>query len=387
MSDDSDLEKTHPASPQRLDKAREQGQMPRSRELATLLMLGAGFAGLWLFSGQLASDLSQAMRASLAFDPQAAHDAGLMLRQVGAVLWRGLQALLPMLALMLLAALAAPLLVGGWLFSTEALAPQLSRLNPLQGLARMASPDSLAELGKSLAKAALIGAVAGWVLSRQLPQLLALLQEPVGVALPAALGLVGWACALVTASLLIVALIDVPWQFFSHHKKLRMTLEEVKKEHKESEGDPQIKAQIRRQRQQMAKRRMMAEVPKADVVLTNPTHYAVALRYDESSMRAPRVVAKGRDAVAERIKALAVQSRVPLLEAPPLARALFAHSELGQEIPGALYTAVAEVLAWSFRLKRAGLGDTPQRPTDLAVPPELDPLYPAAQRPQASAAP
>ena len=336
-------------------------------------MLGAGLGGLWMFSGLLSRDLLQAFRASLAFEPQAAMSASAMLRHAGAVLALGLGALLPWLAGMLVAAFVAPLLVGGWLFSTEALAPQFSRLDPLQGLKRMVSVNSLSELGKSLAKAALIGGVAAWALYRQVPPLLALLQEPLGVALPAALGLVGLTCALVTASLVVVVLIDVPWQLWTHHHKLRMTLEEVKKEHKESEGDPHIKAQIRRQRQLMAKRRMMVEVPKADVVLTNPTHYAVALRHEESAMRAPRVVAKGRDAVAERIRALAAQSRVPLLEAPPLARALYKHSALGEEIPGALYTAVAEVLAWSFQLRRAGLGEQPPRPTGLAVPPEMDP--------------
>ena len=375
MSDDSDLEKSHPASERRLEQAREQGQVPRSRDLSSLVMLGAGFAGLWLLSGTLGQQLAQAFSASLTFDPQAAREPALMLEQVGHVLLQGLLPLLPLLALMLVAAFVAPLLMGGWLFSPQALSPDLSRLNPLQGLARLVSTQSLAELIKSLAKSALIGGVSAWALWQGLPQLLALLREPLAVAAPAALRLVGSTCAWVTASLLLVAVLDVPWQLWSHHKKLRMTLEEVKKEHKESEGDPHVKAQIRRQRQQMARRRMMAEVPRADVVLTNPTHFAVALRYEETRMRAPRVVAKGRDAVAERIKALALEHRVPLLQAPPLARALHRHTALGDEIPGPLYTAVAEVLAWAMQLRRARPGERPTHPVDLPVPADMDPLH------------
>jgi flagellar biosynthesis protein FlhB len=281
----------------------------------------------------------------------------------------------------MIAAFVAPLFLGGWLFSTQAFEPKFSRLNPLQGLGRLFSSQSLAELGKTIAKSLLIGSVAAAVLWRALPQLLDLLREPAAVAMPAALAVVGWTCVLVTASLLLVALIDVPWQLWSHHKKLRMTLEEVKKEHKETEGDPYIKAQIRRQRQQMARRRMMSEVPKADVVITNPTHYAVALRYEEGGTGAPRVVAKGMDLVAERIKALAAEHRIPLLEAPPLARALHQHTALGEEIPGALYTAVAEVLAWAMQLKRAAHGERPPRPTDLPVPPDMDPLHKTAGAP------
>jgi flagellar biosynthetic protein FlhB len=378
MSDDSDLEKSHPASPRRLEKAREEGQIPRSRDLASLVMLAAGFAGLWALASNMGQQLVKVFNASLGFDAEGARSSSFMLERVGEVLVQGLLLLLPMLGLMMLAAFVAPLFLGGWLFSTEALAPKLSRLNPVQGIGRLFSSQSLAELGKTIAKSLLIGSVATTVLWNALPQLLDLLREPAAVAMPAALAVVGWTCVLVSASLLLVALIDVPWQLWSHHKKLRMTLEEVKKEHKETEGDPYIKAQMRRQRQQMARRRMMAEVPKADVVLTNPTHYAVALRYEEGGTGAPRVVAKGMDLVAERIKALAAEHRIPLLEAPPLARALHKHTALGEEIPGALYTAVAEVLTWAMQLKRATHGERPPTPVDLPVPSDMDPLHTAS---------
>ncbi len=379
MSDDSDLEKSHPASPQRLEKAREEGQVPRSRDLVSLVMLAVGLALVWLFASDMADGLARALRAGLAFEPRAAMHTQPLMAQAGATARAGLGVLLPILGGLWLAALVAPLMVGGWNLSTQALEPKFSRLDPLQGLVRMVSTQSLAELGKVMAKALLVGGISGWALWQDVPHWLALLQQPPAAAMLEALQRVGWTCAVVVASLLLVALLDVPWQLWSHHKNLRMTLEEVKKEHKESEGDPHIKAQLRRQRQQMARRRMMAEVPQADVVLTNPTHYAVALRYDEASMGAPRVVAKGQDLVAERIKALAVQSRVPLLEAPPLARALFRHTSLGDEVPGALYGAVAEVLAWAMQLRRLGPAQAPQRPTALEVPPSMDPLHPGGQ--------
>jgi flagellar biosynthetic protein FlhB len=205
--------------------------------------------------------------------------------------------------------------------------------------------------------------------------LLGLQAESTSAALQHAVHLVGTSCAAIVASLVLISAIDVPWQLWSYHRKHRMSKEEVRQENKESEGDPHVKAAIRRQQQAMARRRMMAEVPKADVVVTNPTHYAVALQYQDGTMRAPRVVAKGTELVAQRIRELAREHGVPLLEAPPLTRALYRHCDLGREIPAALYTAVAEVLAWAFQLNRwqtAG-GVQPRTPRDLPVPADLDP--------------
>jgi len=373
MSEESDLEKTEPATPRRLEKAREEGQVIRSRELATFIMLMAGVAGLWTLGAPLGRRLDANMRHSLGFEPATAFDVSRMLSQFASVIWDSLLALLPLLLLFAVAALAAPLLLGGWMFSTKSLAPNFSRLSPLQGLSRMVSAQTLAELFKAIAKSVLVGGVAAWVLWHRLPDAIALMNAPVQEALQHMLELVLFCSALVVASLIVVVGLDVPWQFWQFHKKLRMTKEEVKQEHKESEGDPHVKGRIRQQQRAMARRRMMAEVPKADVVVTNPTHFAVALRYEEGRMSAPRVVAKGSELVAARIREIAAEHHVPLLSAPPLARALHRHVELGQEIPAGLYTAVAEVLAWVFQLKHWHYSNGPQpaAPSNLPVPDEL----------------
>jgi flagellar biosynthetic protein FlhB len=249
-------------------------------------------------------------------------------------------------------------------------------MNPITGIGRMFSTESLAELIKTIIKSLLVGGVAWWVISAEVGDIMALMSEPVHAALPHTLKLVALTCALIIGSLLLVALIDVPYQLWSHHRKLRMSREDLRQEQKENDGDPQVKAQIRRQQQQMAKRRMMAEVPKADIIVTNPTHFAVALKYHDKDMRAPRVVAKGADLVALRIRAMAEEHKIPILEAPPLTRALYRHTKLGDEIPAALYSAVAEVLAWAYQLTHqlSEGGIAPRAPQNLPVPESLDPL-------------
>jgi flagellar biosynthesis protein FlhB len=373
MSEESDLEKTEAASPRRLEKAREDGDVARSRELVTLVMVGAGIAGIWLTAGSLSTTFGGALQHGLQFDRNSAFDSSHMLAQAGSMVLEGLLAIAPFLGMMLLAALVGPLLLGGWLFSTKAIGPNFGKLNPLAGIGRMFSTQSLAELTKALAKSLLVGIVAWWVISAHIGDMVALMGEPAHRALPHAIRMVVADCAVIAASLVIVAMIDVPWQLWSHAKKLRMSREDLRQEHKESEGDPHVKANIRRMQQQAAKRRMMSEVPKADIVVTNPTHFAVALKYRDGDMRAPRVVAKGSDLVAQRIRELAKENNVAILEAPPLTRALFKHTRLGDEIPAGLYTAVAEVLAWVYQLKRwkdEG-GDAPRTPSDLPVPSEL----------------
>jgi len=257
---------------------------------------------------------------------------------------------------------------------------KLSKLSPLAGMKRMFSSQTVVELLKAFAKAGLVGGVAVSVIWSIHDDVLGLMHVAPRAALPKALSLVASSIALIVASLLLVVLIDVPWQMWSHLKKLRMSKEDVRQEHKESDGDPHTKSRIRQQQRSMARRRMMSEVPKADVVVTNPTHYAVALKYAEGVEDAPRVIAKGSGLIAANIRKIAVEHRVPTLEAPPLARALYQHVELGHEIPAELYTAVAEVLAWVFQLRswRAGWGAEPPAPSSLPVPPELDPQTDAA---------
>ncbi len=375
MAEDSDLEKTEPASPRRLEKAREEGQVARSRELNTFLLLAAGVATLWFTGAQMYYSLTGILRTGLWFDLRVGRDTSIMLSVAAGSAMQALKALLPLFVMLVVTALLASVLLGGFLLSSKALEPKFERLNPLKGVKRMFSAQTLVELIKTLAKASVIGVVAVLVIRHYLDQMTSLMHASPSEALTSGMGLVALCCALIVAGLFLIVAIDAPWQIFSHYKKMRMSREDVKQENKESDGDPHVKGRIRQQQRAMARRRMMAEVPKADVVVTNPTHYAVALVYDEKRGGAPRVVAKGASLLAARIRGIAEEHRVPLLSAPPLARALYHNVELGREIPAALYSAVAEVLAWVFQLRswKAGAGAEPRRPQDLPVPAELDP--------------
>lgn len=383
MAEDSDLERTEPASPRRLEQAREEGDVPRSRELATCTILLASGVGIWTLGDNLIRRLNHMLASGLALDRARVFDPDLLMMQLGAGIGEVLIAFAPLAGLLLLVALGSPLLIGGWLFSAKSLQPNFGRLNPLNGLGNMISARAGVELLKAIGKALLVGTVSWLVVSHQIDSMLALAVEPLreGSAHLGYLLLTGFVA--IVAVLAVIALIDAPYQMWQYANKLKMTREELRQEAKESDGDPQVKARIRQMQREMAKRRMMAEVPTADVVVTNPTHFAVALKYTEGKMSAPKVVAKGADEVAAKIREIAAENKVPLLEAPPLARALYKHAELGDQIPEALYTAVAEVLAYVFQLRawnRHG-GMRPQMPGDLDVPPQLDPLNAAAQAP------
>ncbi|MFD1215509.1 MULTISPECIES: flagellar biosynthesis protein FlhB [Microbulbifer] len=375
MADDSqDQEKTETATPRRLEKAREEGQVARSRELATVMLLCAGLGGLWALGPGLFVGLGSMMEQSFLFDRQQVFDATVMLVTAADLFERSLYALIPLFALLTAVALLAPNLLGGFLISAKSLKPQLSKLNPLKGLKRQFSHQALIELAKAIAKSVLVGSVLVVFLANRRGDFFALMDLSAERAAASALHLVAEACGWMVLSLILVILLDVPYQLWSHGKKLRMSKEEVRREFKESEGDPQLKARIRQQQQSMARNRMMSQVPEADVIVTNPTHFAVALRYDESQMAAPRVVAKGVEAVAARIRALGNEHNIPRLEAPPLARALYRHVDLEQEIPAALYTAVAEVLAWAMQLRRARNdgSELPTTPEQLPIPKALE---------------
>ncbi len=374
VAEDSDLEKTEEATPRRREKAREEGQVARSRELSSFALLAAGFYGAWMLSGPIGEHLRTMLRGSLGFDRAAAFDTHAMLTGAGRAGMEGLSALAPVLALTGLAALAAPIALGGWLLSGKAIGFKFDRLNPISGLGRIFSLQGLIQLGMALAKTVVVGGIGGIAIWKSREELLGLMMLPLHQALADTLYLVAVCCGVTVAGMLVVAGMDVPYQLWQYNKKLRMTKEEVKREHRENEGDPHVKGRIRQQQRAMARRRMMANVPTADVVVTNPTHFAVALRYTDGEMRAPKVVAKGINLVAARIRELAEEHRVPILEAPPLARALYHNVELEREIPGPLYSAVAEVLAWVYQLKRfrSEGGAFPAEPTDLDVPAELD---------------
>lgn len=387
MAEDSDLERTEAATAKRIEQAREKGDVPRSREMATCVLLLVGGVAVWMFGGQLAAKMNNLMYAVFSFDREQIFDIRAMYNRLVEPAIELAIVLLPILGLMLFAALASPILLGGWLFSSQALAPKFERLNPLSGIKRMFSVNALVELFKAIAKTILVATVAWYVVRGQLDEVLTLSRENIKASTQHMTSLVLASFLSIVAALIFIAVVDVPYQLWSYARKLRMTKEQVKQEHKESEGDPHIKAKIRAIQRAMARRRMMAEVPTADVVITNPTHFAVALKYEDGAMRAPKVIAKGADAVAHKIREIAQEHKVPILEAPPLARALHHHTEIGDEIPEALYTAVAEVLAYVFQLRMYNTsgGRPPEVPEELNVPKELDPLNSAAANTAAAA--
>jgi len=374
VAEESDLEKTESATPKRLEKAREEGQVARSRELASFALLAAGFFGVWGMAGPISGHLQSILRGAFTFNHDTVLDTRQMMIGAANASKEGMLAVLPALALSAFAALAAPMALGGWLITTKPLAPNFGRLNPISGLGKIFSMQGPVQLGMSILKTMVVGGMAGSAIWSRKAQVLDLLTKPLDLALADAMHLIIVCCGMAIGGLFLVAVVDVPYQMWSHAKKLRMSKEEVKREHKDSEGDPHVKGRIRSQQRAAARRRMMQAIPTADVIVTNPTHFAVALKYSDGEMRAPRVVAKGVNLVAARIRELGLENNVPLLEAPPLARALYHNVELNREIPGALYGAVAQVLAWVYQLKRykEDGGMKPDDPTDLDVPKELD---------------
>lgn len=374
MAEDSDLEKTEPASPRRLEEARNKGNIPRSRELNTFAVLMVAGVTLLIMGTELTTGITDMIRRGLTFNRATLNSPDFMWNSLIQATLEMLQLFFPFLLVLLIAALAAPILLGGWMLSMEALQPDFDRLNPLKGIARLFSVTSLGELGKALAKSLVVGGVGFAVIWNYQEETFSLATESLHSAISHLGSLLGWLFILITSAMILIVAIDVPFQLWEYYRKLRMTKEEVRQESKESEGDPQLKGRIRTMQREMARRRMMAEVPKADVIVTNPTHYAVALRYNDKEMRAPRVVAKGSYLLAERIRELATEHRVPILQAPPLARALYKHAELDQEIPSSLFSAVAEVLAYVYQLRSYNEqgGVMPQQPENLPVPEGMD---------------
>jgi flagellar biosynthetic protein FlhB len=375
MADESDLEKTEQPTPRRLEQGREEGQVPQSRELSTFFVLITGASALWAMGGWIGGRLSNTLTYGFSFERAAAFDTQRMLETFGTIFLEVLVTMLPLFGLLMLAAVAAPISLGGFVFSSKVLAIKPERMNPLKGLKRMFSVHGLAELVKSVLKALVIGSIGAFAVWRERENVFSLMGQPLEYAVPQFFQTLALAALLIILGLALIALMDVPFQLWQFHRRMRMTREEVKRENKEQEGDPHVKARVRSIQREMARRRMMAEVPKADVVVTNPTHFSVALKYDGSRMGAPVVVAKGHGEVALKIREIAAEHDVPLLEAPPLARALHAHCEIGDAIPAALYTAVAEVMAYVYQLNAwlADGGKKPPPPKSVAVPDGLDP--------------
>ncbi|BCM25442.1 flagellar biosynthesis protein FlhB [Methyloradius palustris] len=375
MAEDSDLEKTEPATPKRIEKARAEGDVPRSKELGTCTLLLAAGLGILMLGSHLSAAMKQNLSSGLSFERQAAFDPQFLLVKIAEALFDLLIAFAPLAFLLFVVSIGSALILGGWNVSEKAFIPNFNRLNPIKGFGNFFSKNSAVELVKAIGKTLLVGSIACMVIWGDIDKIMALSLQPLhtGIGMVNDLLLKGFLA--IVGGLVLIAAIDVPWQLKSYADKLKMTKEEIRQESKESEGNPEIKARIRQQQREIARRRMMSEIPKADVVITNPTHYAVAIKYSESGMRAPVVVAKGSDAIALKIREIAGEHNIPTLEVPKLARALYAHTELGDEIPEALYSAVAEILAYVFQMrifKKTG-GFRPDTPNEVPVPDELDP--------------
>jgi flagellar biosynthesis protein FlhB len=344
-------ERTEEPSQRRLQDARERGQVPRSRELTNFATMIGGSAALVAIGGNLAAHLSQVMRHSLAIDAQSLRDPDLMTRSLGDACTNALTVLLPIFATLIVLVLLSSMLLGGWNFSLQAMAPDFTRLSPLAGIKRLFGMRGASELGKALLKCALVGGVCAGVISWTFRDVLALAHMAPRAAIGRGAGLLCWSFVWLCASLALVAAVDVPLQLFQFKRALRMTRQELRDEAKESDGRPETKQRIRQMQQALARRRMMHKVPTADVVIVNPTHFAVALKYDPKKMRAPRLLAKGVDLVALNIRRIAEEHRVPVFESPKLARALYRSTDLNKEIPAGLYVAVAQVLSYIFRVR------------------------------------
>ncbi|MBP7546398.1 MAG: flagellar biosynthesis protein FlhB [Corallincola sp.] len=373
MAADSDQERSEEPTGKRLEEARSKGQIARSKELQMMVVLLAGAVGLWLFAEPLSRALVTICKRLLSIPRDDLYDENVLGADIAAALWELLPPLGGWMALVALAAFVGSIVMGGLNFSSEAMGFRWSKMSPLAGIKRMFGTHGLVELIKSVAKVVVIAAVCYWLLAALFDSILHLSAETFPGNLIRALELVLMIIILLCASLAVIAVIDVPYQLWEHKQQLMMTKQEVRDEHKDVEGNPEIKRRIRRVQYEMSARRMMAEVPKADVVVTNPTHFSVALKY-EAEKGAPRVVAKGSDELAMKIREIARAYEVPIISAPPLCRALYHSTELDREIPDGLFVAVAQVLAYVMQLKswRKGRGHRPKPlPGSLPIPPEL----------------
>jgi flagellar biosynthetic protein FlhB len=374
MAEESDLEKTEEPTGRRIEQARERGQVPHSRELGTFLVLITAGATFWMMGAWIVQRTIELTRKGFIVESKYMHEPDLMLVRLGDLSADALFVFSPIVGLLILAAIIPPFFLNAWVFSTTAFVPDLKRMNPLAGFGRMFSWNSLMELLKASLKAALIGGVAVLLIWKEVDEIFGLYSQPLEAGLAHAGHLLVFSFLILVATLVLVVAADVPFQLWQYFDKLKMTKEEVKQEMKEMMGDPHVKGRIRSLQMQAARKRMMSAVPKADVIVTNPTHYAVALSY-KGGMGAPKVVAKGTGVIAQRIREIGAEHSVPIMEAPPLARALYKHAAIDSEIPSALYNAVAEVLAYIYQLSnwRQVGGAYPVPPRNLPVPPELVP--------------
>ena len=374
MAEESGQEKTEEPTPKRLKDAKEKGDIARSKELATTVSLLAAAFGALMLGDTAATVMMDMMSYNFALDRQAAFDPNLMFQHLGHSLKEGMMSVALFFLIMLVAAFIGPLGLGGWNLSGKALMPKGSRINPLSGIKRMFSLKALLELFKALAKFTVVGVLSFFILDNVKEALFALGSQDIRTAMAGATEIVLWAFVAMSATMILIAVVDVPFQIHDYSKKLKMTMQEVKDEMKNTEGKPEVKGRIRQLQREISQRQMMSAVPEADVVITNPTHFAVALKYDQERGHAPIMVAKGGDFLALKIREIAEANDVTVLSSPALARAIYYSTEIDDEIPSGLFKAVAEVLAYVYQLKRHKKkeGPAPQRLSDqLPIPEEL----------------
>lgn len=373
MAQETGQERTEQATPKRIREAREKGQIARSKELTTLFILLASGLGFFLLGRRIIDGLLLTMQSNFQLPREKIFGQTNLLDLLINELINSLLSLSPLLLLLVAAALFGPMALGGWAFSAEALSLKWERLNPVSGVKRIISWKSLVELVKALAKFCFIAVVAAFLIWKQRDHLIVLGDSDIRVSIGSAGNVLLWALLIVSSPLIIIAALDVPFQLWDHAKQLRMSRQEVRDENKETEGNPEVRARVRNIQREMARKRMMAEVPRADVIITNPTHYAVAIKYDQSRMKAPIVLAKGMDLIALQIRDVAKVYRVPIVSAPSLARSIYHSTPLNREIPTGLYMAVAQVLAYVYQLRTKGSGHVNRNANfdDMPIPDEL----------------
>ncbi|MDN3639871.1 flagellar biosynthesis protein FlhB [Simiduia curdlanivorans] len=375
MADDKDSsqEKTEEATPRKLEKAREDGQVPRSKELTTTVLLVTGTLAL-LASGEfLTKKLVKVFNHNMVLERSAIFDTSQMLTHIGVAMFDAILGLAPLFLALAVAAFIGPIALGGWLVSAKALMPKLNRMSLLEGLKRMFSIKSIVELLKAIAKVGVILTLAIILLKALRAELLGLASEAIMPAIAHAAWLAIISAIVLSASTFVIAVVDVPFQIWDHAKKLRMSMQDIKDEYKDTEGKPEVKSRVRQLQREMANARMMSAVPEADVIITNPTHYSVALKYDPETMATPILVAKGVDFTALKIREIANAHNIEIVESPPLARSIYNTTEVDSEVPAGLFVAVAQVLAYVFQIRnyRRGKGAKPKKPSGIQIPPNL----------------
>ena len=373
MSDDTGQERTEEPTAKKLRESREKGQVPRSKELNSMMLLMGSGAGFLFMGGTLLSDLRDILHRGLNIKNAQDIDAKGLIEILSDTALQSFIAVAPLFLLLVIVVMLTPIGIGGWSFSMKAVSFKWEKLDPIKGIGRIFALKGLMELVKVLAKFSLVACISAAILWSLVDELLGLGDEPLEAAIIHVAKLCGWSFLACSSALIVIALIDVPFQIWQHTKQLKMTKQEIKDENKETDGRPEVKGRIRALQQELSQRRMMEAVPTADVIITNPTHYAVALSYDQSNMRAPVVVAKGADLIAANIRSIGELNNVAIVSAPPLARALYASTEIDQEIPAGLYVAVATILTYIYQLKiTQASGDIPpDTPDDLPIPEEL----------------